>query len=180
MNEENKNFLLRIARNAIESQIKKERFELGTIPKELKEVTSCFVTLTKNDDLRGCIGHLEGFEPLYENVIRNAVNSALNDSRFPPVTEQELNKIKIEISVLTKPEKLYYDDADDLLKKLSSQQGVIIKKGMHQATFLPQVWEMFSEKEEFLKNLSAKAGLHPDSWRENPEIYVYEVIKFSE
>ncbi|MBN1129484.1 MAG: AmmeMemoRadiSam system protein A, partial [Chitinispirillaceae bacterium] len=105
--------------------------------------------------------------PLYLAVIENAKNAALSDPRFPRVTPPELPSIKIELSVLTKPFPLEYKNADDLLHKLIPDvDGVILQKGHHQSTYLPQVWEHFSgNKVKFLENLSLKAGLPSDGWK---------------
>ena len=180
MNEFDRNFSLNLARSAIRAKLDNVTFELGKIPQPLKDIGCCFVTLTLNGELRGCIGHLEPFEPLYKNIIDNAINAAFSDSRFPPVSRFELDNLKIEISVLSSPERLLYLNPDDLLNKLSQNQGVILKKGGRSATFLPQVWEMIPNKTEFLENLCQKAGLPQSAWMSNPEIFVYSVVKFSE
>lgn len=180
MNKKNQSVLLELARKTITCKLQEKEIIVKDIPSELKDLGSCFVTLTLKGNLRGCIGHLEAFEPLYKNVMNNAVNAALYDNRFSPLTKEELEHIKIEISVLKKPEKLHYVNKEDLLEQLTTNLGVILKKDFKQATFLPQVWQMFSTKEEFLESLSLKAGLHKDAWQDNPEIYVYEVQKFSE
>ncbi len=180
MMDEHKTFLLKIARDAISAKLKDEELQVGDVPLELKKNGCCFVTLKINNELRGCIGHLEPFEPLYKNVINNAVNAAFNDERFEPLSLSELDVLKIEVSVLTPPEKVNYDGVDDLLGKISSDHGVILKKGFFQSTFLPQVWDEFSSKEDFLDALSMKAGLNPDAWRHGLEVFVYRVLKFEE
>ena len=120
-------------------------------------------------------------KPLYECVIENAINAAVNDPRFMPMTIDELDKVKIEISVLTLPKRLEYRDANDLLAKLKPMRdGVILKKGLYQATFLPEVWKELPNKELFLTHLCLKAGLSGDCWKHNPEIYIYHAIVFEE
>jgi len=173
-------FLLKLARDVIKSKLEGVQIKLDKIPESLTAIGCCFVTLSINGELRGCIGHLEAFEPLYLNVINNAINSAFYDSRFNPLFRDEFNKIKVEISVLSKPERLIYLNSDDLLSNLSSKPGVILKRGFHQATFLPQVWDVIPDKTEFLENLSVKAGLHSNAWLDKPEIFLYSVEKFSE
>lgn len=184
MMDADKAFLLNIARGAIKSRFEGLDFfssdVLKDVPKSLKVDGCCFVTLTLAGELRGCIGHLEAFEPLYKNVINNSINAAFNDSRFMPLSFNELDNIKIEISILSHPEHLVYLNGDDLLFKLSYDMGVILRKGSFSATFLPQVWELFPNKVDFLEALCEKAGLHSGAWRDNPEILVYSVDKFSE
>lgn len=145
---------------------------------KLFEKRGTFVTLTKRGNLRGCIGSILPLKPLIYDVIDNTINAAFRDPRFPPLSESELPLIEIEVSVLTVPKKLDFSGKDDLLEKLKpGKDGVIIVKGAFQATFLPQVWDDLPDKEDFLANLCAKAGLSPYEYR-NPkdlEVYTYEV-----
>jgi len=119
---------------------------------------------------------------LIEGIKENSINAAFKDPRFHPLTKEEFDRIEIEISILTPPQELSYTDADDLLKKLRPGiDGVIIKKGFYEATFLPQVWDQLSEKEEFLSHLCLKAGLSPDSWKkEKLHVSTYQVQAFEE
>ena len=141
-----------------------------------------FVTLKINGRLRGCIGNLTASEPLSEGVRRNAVNAAFQDPRFAPLTEAELEKVDIEVSILTEPQPLAYNDGADLLSKLRVNiDGVIIRKGQAGATFLPQVWEQLPEPQDFLSHLCQKAGLASNAWRDgNLEVQTYQVQYFEE
>ncbi len=141
-----------------------------------------FVTLKLDNQLRGCIGTLSGEEPVRENVKRNAINAAFHDPRFPPLREAELDRVQIEVSVLTDPRPLSYADAADLAMKLRPGiDGVIIRRGPAQATFLPQVWEQLPEPESFLGHLCMKAGLSTDAWRRGDlEVLTYQVQYFEE
>ncbi len=141
-----------------------------------------FVTLTIDGNLRGCIGTLEGYEPLVEGVRRNAINAAFHDPRFAPLSVQDLDRVRIEVSVLTQPSPLQYTDADDLIRKLRpGVDGVIISSGSASATFLPQVWDQLPEPESFLAHLCMKAGLSPDQWRKGGlEVKTYQVQYFEE
>ncbi len=154
----------------------------GLADDALKVKTGTFVTLTIGGRLRGCIGSLEGREPMVDGVRHNAVNAAFHDPRFPALTKKELDKLRIEVSVLTDPKPLAYTDANDLLKKLRPGiDGVIIAQGYASATFLPQVWEQLQDKEEFLAHLCMKAGLSPDAWKGNMlEVRTYQVQYFEE
>lgn len=188
LTEKEKNCLLAFARKSIEYYLKNNDLlklsddELKNLSEALKIKRACFVTLTENGHLRGCIGHLEPILPLYQAVIENAINAAFFDFRFLPLNHSELNKIKIEISVLTSPQPLSYKNPAELLKLLKPNvDGVIIQKEENQATYLPQVWEEIQDKEEFLSSLCLKAGLTPDAWKkENLEVRIYQVEKFKE
>ena len=182
---DDKGFLLRLARQTIEEVITTGRMpEIGSagLSNSLTEPKGCFVTLDKDGELRGCIGHIFPQEPLYRAVMDNARSAALEDPRFRPVQAEELTSIEIEISVLTFPQLLRFDSPEDLLRKLRPHvDGVVLKIGLRQATFLPQVWEQLPDKETFLAHLAAKAGLPPTAWR-NPgtQVLTYQVDAFKE
>jgi hypothetical protein len=152
------------------------------LPPQLSETKACFVTLTENGGLRGCIGHIVPQEPLYQAVEDNARNAATRDPRFVPVQPGEAGKIKIEISVLTEPKPLLFTSPEDLLAKLQpGKDGVVLKLDGHSATFLPQVWEQLPDKVEFLNHLSEKAGCAPGDWRKpGTSVLIYHVEAFKE
>lgn len=141
-----------------------------------------FVTLKMDNQLRGCIGSLSATSPLVAGVRDNALNAAFHDPRFPPLGKKELDRVHIEVSVLSEPVPLTYTDADDLLSRLRpGTDGVIIKKGLASATFLPQVWEQLPQPEAFLTHLCMKAGLPAGQWREGGlTVLVYQVQYFEE
>ncbi|MGA2855078.1 MAG: AmmeMemoRadiSam system protein B, partial [Verrucomicrobiota bacterium] len=151
-------------------------------PLKLAVTKACFVTLTENGELRGCIGHILPQEALYQAVVDNARNAATRDPRFQPVRPDEVNKIKIEISVLTEPQPLNFNSPEDLLNKLQpGEDGVVLQIGSRGATFLPQVWEQIPDKVEFLNHLAQKAGCAPDDWRgRNVSVSIYHVEAFAE
>jgi len=156
----------------------------GKLSPALTRDAACFVTLTKKGTLRGCI--LDSFvphEPLYKNVLRNVVLAATRDPRFLPVTRDEVDAIRIEISVLATPRPLLFDSPDDLLSKLSpGEDGVILKTRYGSSTYLPQVWETFPDPEVFLSSLCEKQGAPADCWRSDPsvEVEIYHVFHFAE
>ncbi|MFC1862661.1 AmmeMemoRadiSam system protein A, partial [Thermodesulfobacteriota bacterium] len=177
--------LLSIARKTIEQKLfgGEEKSPDGTdLSSTFYERRGTFVTLTLHKGLRGCIGHIVPQETLLEGIQINAVNAAFRDPRFPPLSKKEWDNVKIEVSILTEPRELPYSDGEDLLNKLRvGVDGVIIKKGHRQATFLPQVWEQLPDKEEFLMHLCMKAGLDEFAWRdERLEVSVYQVQAFEE
>jgi AmmeMemoRadiSam system protein A len=181
-----KQTLLRLAREALECAVHEKilpPLEPSALTPALRADGAAFVTLTVHGNLRGCIGALEPYQPLAEDVREHAVAAALNDYRFSPVTAGELGEIEIEVSRLTIPEPLVYLDGDDLLTKLRPDvDGVILKDGhQHRATFLPQVWEKIPNKAEFLDNLCSKMGSPPDTWRKKKlDVLVYQVEEFHE
>jgi AmmeMemoRadiSam system protein A len=176
-----KTFLLTLARQSLEAGVKGQPLPKPENPPEsTKPKQGCFVTLTKDGQLRGCIGYIEGIKPLYEAVIDNARNAALSDPRFPAVTPDELPAITIEISALTPPRPLEYKDPQDLLNKIKpGEDGVILQNGYHQSTYLPQVWEQLPNKLRFLENLSMKGGMEPDGWK-TASVKTYRAIHFQE
>jgi len=185
LTEEMGKYLLSVARQTIEQELfgrKKSEKPERDLPAIFREQRGTFVTLTIQGGLRGCIGHIIPQESLIEGITVNAINAAFRDPRFRPLNGEEWKNVKIEISILTEPEPLSYTDADDLLKKLRpGVDGVIIKKGRHQATFLPQVWEQLPKKKEFLGHLCLKAGLDGDAWRQGDlEVSTYQVQAFEE
>jgi uncharacterized protein len=182
---EEKKTLLKLARQSLEAGVR------GNLPAPLDEASltptlraegASFVTLTINGNLRGCIGALEPYQALYEDVREHAVAAALEDYRFPTIQESELGRIGIEVSRLTVPVPLKYTDSDDLLLKLNpGKDGVILRDGFRRATFLPQVWEKIPIPAEFLANLCYKMGAAPDSWRhKHLDVLVYQVEEFHE
>ena len=177
-------FLIKLARETVEEYVKnkkKPKVDEKELTPALKKVQGCFVTLNKNHNLRGCIGHILPKEELYKCIIDNAVNAAVNDHRFNPVTEDELNEIEIEISVLTVPQRLEFSSGEDLKSKLKPKiDGIVLKKGFYQSTYLPQVWEQLSDKELFLSSLCRKAGLSSECWKDtSTQVYTYQAFVFS-
>lgn len=177
--------LLKLARDAIVSHVRGQDGsppDFRNLSQRLGEPGATFVTLTKKGLLRGCIGSLVPTKSLADDVIDHAIAAASQDYRFPPVTADEIDEIRIEISRLTSPRSLHYDDPDDLLTKLHPNlDGVVLQYGFRRATFLPQVWEKIPSPNDFLDHLCLKMGMPPDLWRhEKVEISVYHVEEFHE
>lgn len=177
--------LLHLAREALILGVRQEKLpplEESVLSPRLLEPGATFVTLTERGQLRGCIGALEPYQPLAQDVREHAIAAALEDPRFPPVSERELSAIEIEVSRLTRPVTLEYKDPNDLLAKLRPYvDGVILRDAFRRATFLPQVWEKIPDRAEFLDNLCYKMGASPDLWRRRPlEVLIYQVEEFHE
>ncbi len=165
--------LLKLARGSLEAYFKNERLKVSAkIKKKYSDKKACFVTLSENKKLRGCIGSLKPRQELWKDVVENSVNAGFHDFRFFPLAEKELGNIKIEISVLTIPKRLGI--GEKVFDKINKKVGIILKKDGKSATFLPQVWEQISSKRKFLEQLSIKAGLNKDDWK-NSEIWFYKV-----
>jgi len=182
---EEKQILLKLARQSLEAGVRGSplpALELSALTPTLRSEGAAFVTLTVNGELRGCIGALQPYQSLAEDVREHAVAAALEDYRFPPVQENELSKIQIEVSRLTIPVPLDYKSTEDLLAKLHpGVDGVILRDGSRRATFLPQVWEKIPDGAAFLANLCYKMGAAPDTWRrKHLDVQVYQVEEFHE
>lgn len=155
---------------------------LNTYP-SLKENGAAFVTINAgpNEQLRGCIGSLQAYRPLYKDIISNAQAAALRDPRFLPLTLEELKHIKIEVSILSEPKVLGYSDMKDLESKVVPfQDGIVLKLNGKQATYLPQVWEQLPKFDNFFSSLCLKANLDNDCLLQHPEISTYTVKKYKE
>ncbi|WP_373073080.1 AmmeMemoRadiSam system protein A [Sulfurimonas sp.] len=177
--------LLKIAKTAILSRFDDSFvIDKDLLLKEypfLNKDGASFVTLNYNGALRGCIGSIIAHRTLLDDIISNANSAAFSDPRFSPLKTDELDKLNLEVSVLTKPELLNYKDYNDLKDKINAgTDGLILKYGSYQGTFLPQVWEQLPDKERFLEHLSYKAGTNPSIYEHNPDIYVYQVDAIEE
>ncbi len=179
LSEDDKMKLLRLARENISSRLISGKFitpDKAEFEGMLSNNFGAFVTLRKDNKLRGCIGKITASEPLFETIRQMSVAAAFNDSRFDPLGKEELNKIKIEISVLSEMKKI--EDIDEIIP---GRHGVYLKKGITSATFLPQVAEEQNwNRDELLGNLAKnKAGLGWFGWKD-ADIYIYEAIVFEE
>jgi len=178
--------LLHMAREAMEYGVRGKKLpplDEKKLSTHLLEQGTSFITLTIRGQLRGCIGGLEARQPLVKDVREHAIAAALEDPRFPPVREDELSRIQIEVSRLTRPVPLEYKDAADLLSKLRPHvDGVILRDAFgRRATFLPQVWEKIPDAAEFMNNLCYKMGVSDNVWRiKHFEVLVYQVEEFHE
>ncbi len=185
LSNDERRYLLDLARRTISQAVTgqpAEKTQDPVIPHNLQQNGASFVTLTIAGELRGCIGTLEAFQPLYRDVADHARQAALEDYRFSPVTEAELPLIEIEISHLTSPLPLQYNNSADLPGLLRPNvDGVILKDRSRRATFLPQVWAQLPDPQMFLSHLCQKMGAQPDLWRRKVlEISIYHVEEFRE
>jgi hypothetical protein len=182
LTQDEKKYLLRLARETIRSLLEGKSPENLIMEDELSSITlqedrGVFVTLHKKDhELRGCIGYILPMMPLKQAVVENARNSAFRDPRFSPLKNDELDKILIEISVLSVPEKI-----SGISEFRVGIDGIILKKGHHQAVFLPQVApEQGWDAETTMQYLSMKAGLSPSAWKEGSTLETFQAEVFGE
>ncbi|HDS09558.1 MAG TPA: AmmeMemoRadiSam system protein A, partial [Firmicutes bacterium] len=184
LNKEQKKELLKIARETITGHLKDGKIpEFSVTDPKLKEKFGCFVTLNKDGELRGCIGHFEADTPLYKIVSKMAIQSSQHDPRFPSVKLKEMENIEIEISVLSP-----LTETKEPLSIKKGVHGIYIqdKTGVRGGTYLPQVWsEHFPDKdaEYFWSHLCMyKAGFEPDAWKMHDKyiIMIYSAEIFSE
>ncbi len=182
---QDRSLLLQLARQALELGVfghPLPPLDFENLSARLKAPGASFVTLTIAGMLRGCVGTLEAYQPLVEDVREHAIAAALQDYRFPPVQPGELTQIEIEISRLTTPTLLAFDLPEQLPACLQPGiDGVVLQDGLRRATFLPQVWEKLPHPEDFLAHLCQKMGAPSDLWRRKKlDVRVYQVEEFHE
>lgn len=176
--------LIKIAREAIAETL----FNGTTLDKdslsqqygELSEHRATFVTLTSHGHLRGCIGSIVPHRSLLDDLISNARSAAFKDPRFAPLSREEFEEVEVEVSLLSEPQRFEYESVEELKDRITYDDGVILKKGPYQATFLPQVWEQLPDFDLFFSHLCQKAGLQAGCLDTHPEIYLYQVQKYKE
>lgn len=174
--------IVELARNSIETFFTKESIDLEYYS-EFSEKQGVFVTLNKNNELRGCIGFPEPVYPLNRAIVEAARSAAFSDPRFPPVEKEELDKIEIEVSVLTVPELIKVNDPEEYHDKIViGGHGLVIRGKFGSGLLLPQVpveWEW--DVDEFLKNICMKAGLPDDAWKDlENKLYRFQAQIFAE
>ena len=180
MNTEQGKILLPIARAAISRVLDVPHTADETAP-WLAEHGACFVTLTQNGELRGCIGTLQAHRPLLADVKSNAVSASIHDPRFMPLSIEELDITTVEISLLSPTTAMNVrDEADALAQIRPNVDGIVFEYGHYRSTFLPQVWEQLPQPRQFMAHLRRKAGLPEDFWEEGVKLSRYTVTKWKE
>jgi AmmeMemoRadiSam system protein B/AmmeMemoRadiSam system protein A len=173
--------LLAIARDAIDAHLQGRTFTIPVSEAWLLQSAATFVTLTKNGQLRGCIGTLEAGRPLGVDVAANAVSAAIRDPRFPAVTAAEWLECRVEVSLLSRPKPIRFADEADLLAQIKQgEDGLILEGDGKRGTFLPQVWESIPDKKLFLQELLRKAGLSTETRLARCRVSRYRVAKWKE
>jgi len=176
--------LLSIAAKSIQHFLKfQEDYVVNTseISAVLNQPAACFVTLMKQHQLRGCIGSLTARQALAYDVAENAKNAAFSDPRFPKLDEAEFPLLEIQISVLSKPEKMLFHSEEDLINQIQPNiDGLILQDKFNRSTFLPTVWESLPDKKDFLTQLKRKAGLSENYWSDTLSVERYSTFCFGD
>ena len=173
---------LQIARQSIKHGLQKSsalQVTTSDYSSDLRHNLASFVTLHKNGELRGCIGALEAYQPLINDIAEHAHSAAFQDPRFPALQDNEYEQLDVEISVLGKPEVMSFENEEDLLQQIRPNiDGLILESGYNRGTFLPSVWEQLPDKKDFLNHLKMKAGLPAHWWDNSVKISRYETFSF--
>lgn len=174
-----KALLLDVARQSIEWGLRTGQplaVDPSAYPPQLAELRATFVTLRRADALRGCVGGLVASRPLVADVAHSAFKAAFRDNRFSPLEASELDQLEIHISILSPLEPLSVPDEKALLEAIRPGiDGLVVRDGARQGTFLPAVWESLPEPSAFWRELQRKAGLPLDAWSSRWEIFRYTV-----
>ncbi len=182
LNHQDRNTLLQIANASIRHGLlhgKPLQIDPESYQDALQANRASFVTLQKHGELRGCIGHLEAFQPLALDIAENAYAAAFQDPRFPPLSDNEMSDLEIHISVLTPARAMTFNSEEELIAQLRpGQDGLILQDGHQKGTFLPSVWESLPQPAEFIKHLKLKAGLPTTYWSNSLKVFRYETESF--
>lgn len=178
--EKNRRILLALARESIRFGLEQNRLlpsDIDRYPEQLTALGASFVTLEINGRLRGCIGTLEAYRPLAQDITENAYQAAFSDPRFTPLQKPEFDQLDIHIAVLTPPQEMLFDSEQKLLAQMQPNvDGIIIQEGTQKATFLPSVWESLPDPPDFLQHLKQKAGFAPDYWSDRIRVFRYSTV----
>lgn len=180
MKEDRGDILLAIARESLAAAL-----DLGReTPRDepwLHEPGATFVTLRRLGGLRGCVGSIQPYRPLLDDVRSNARAAAFSDTRFPPVRRDEYPELSVEVSLLSPCEPFEFDGQEDALARLRPGiDGIVFEFQGRRSTFLPQVWEQLPDPRDFLTHLKRKAGLPAAFWHPDVKLWRYTVMKWAE
>jgi len=175
------NMLMQIVRNSLEKAVKYDKKyspSRASFPEDIFDKGASFVTLRKNNELRGCIGSIYPNNSIAQDVASNAYSAAMEDRRFSPLKEDELPNISYSISLLTGFEKIENKNEAELLDKIEQGiDGIIIRDGNRQGVFLPSVWSELPDKKEFFRSLKVKAGMNPNYWNSSIKVYRFRTVE---
>jgi len=158
---------LKIARLSIEKKLDNNDYvpDFTNLSDECFDKYGLFVVLIEDNYLRSIAGITDSSQELYKTCQKSAINAAFYNSKSKKVSKEDMNKIIIEISILTDLKKLNYKDPDDLLNKINSKMGLVLKDGLHKQVFLPTMWRMYPDKQDFMDRFCFEAGLQEATWR---------------
>ena len=184
LNQEDKSTLLKVTKDSIAYGLTQHQalpVKTTEYSKTLQQQGAAFVTLNLHNNLRGCIGTLEAYRPLIEDISENAYAAAFRDPRFEALSDSEFKDLDYHISVVKPAVDFPVLSEEDLLKQLRpTQDGLILEEGGHRATFLPAVWQSLPQAKDFLTHLKLKAGLPKNYWSDSLKFKRYEVEEFSD
>ena len=180
LGEEERRRLLQLARQAIATTVRESQVpQLPDPGGRLSIPAGVFVSLHKQQQLRGCIGHLAAHQPLYRAVIEAATSAALHDPRFPPLTREELSEVDIEISILSPITELDSHTAEERI--VIGQHGLVVSQGNYRGLLLPQVAVQFGwDARKFLEETCLKANLAPNAWCAGVRLEMFTAEVFGE
>ena len=169
--------LVAVARGSVEHGLREGRslpVDASEHPPALRVPRATFVTLRIDGGLRGCTGRIEATQPLVVDVADSAYKSAFADPRFEVVSAAELPQLEIQVSVLSALERLGVESEQELVHLLRPKvDGLVLREGPIQSTFLPSVWDSIGDAQRFVRELKRKAGLPPEHWSPALECYRY-------
>ena len=176
--------LLDIARQSLGEGLARSRalvVDPEPLDEKLNTPAAVFITLTRNGELRGCVGSLQALDPLAQAVANSAFNAAFRDRRFAPLRADELDAVRIEVSVLSEMEPIEADSRQALLEQLQPGiDGLLLQDRGYRSTFLPKVWDNLASPAEFLEHLCLKAGLDARYWSDTIRFHRYHTLSFAE
>lgn len=176
--------LLRIARDSIAQDLGVTLSTNKTLTQKnpwLQEKGACFITLTQYGQLRGCIGTLQAYRNLFDDVQANAKAAAFKDPRFQPLRVGEFSETQVEVSLLSTTQNMHFLSEQEALAQLQPGiDGIVFEYGSFRSTFLPQVWQQLPDSQQFMAHLKQKAGLPTDFWDDEVKLSRYTVTKWKE
>jgi len=181
VSEENKKFLLNLSRTTLESAFREENPEMSSAPDEITNLGACFVSFYKDGIPMNSAGSLFPFRELFHDVRENTLLAAFKDPNYPIIKKEELNNVKIEISLIKNLKKIKFQSEEELFSQITPNiHGVILNKDKKISTLLPSAWKQLPDKESVLGELCKKIGMDKDSWKLNADIVTYETETFGE
>lgn len=174
--------LLPLARNAIADKLGLPvEMPVASVGDWLDHPGASFVTLHIDGRLRGCIGTLQAYRSIRDDVRGNARAAAFEDPRFGPLTREEYAGVDVEVSLLSPPEEMPWRSEAEVLRQVRpGVDGLLLESGRHRGTFLPQVWEQLPDPQVFLDHLKSKAGLGRKKWGPDLRVSRYTVTAWHE
>ena len=181
LNKKDQALLLKLARETLENSFSDAEVDVSKAG-HLTQLRGCFVTLHKDNQLRGCIGFPKPIMPLYEQIITASKAAAFEDPRFPQVNKNELKHIVIEISILTRPELIKVKNSEEYLENIEIGKDGLIIQGESSGLLLPQVATEYNfTSKQFLECVCEKADMNKDAWKDlKNKIYKFKAEIFSE